>query len=320
MDTTATTVAFLGTGTMGEALLKGSLDGGLDAHDVWVTARSQKHVDDLVDTYGAHGTTDNAKAASNARIGDLAVPPRDVPGLIAEVANHLRDDAVVVSLATASPSPTWRATSATKWSPPAPCRASLPRSATASPSLRPAIPAPRSRLKRSRRSRPIRRGHPRRGGPARSPQSAQQRRPRLLPLRRRRHDRGRRHPRHPPRPRTPARRPRHGRQRRLAAGQHRGRRRPPREGHRPRRRRDPAHRRGSTSEPSARHSSPPSPDHVNRLQTDSNHIPAPEDSRPTRAIVADRRTRSLVLVACRGDRLRELAAGLPVAVEVLSLS
>jgi pyrroline-5-carboxylate reductase len=99
MDTTATTVAFLGTGTMGEALLKGSLDGGLDTHDVWVTARSQKHVDDLVDTYGAHGTTDNAKAASNARIGDLAVPPRDVPGLIAEVANHLRDDAVVVSLA-----------------------------------------------------------------------------------------------------------------------------------------------------------------------------------------------------------------------------
>ncbi|MBN8870741.1 MAG: NAD(P)-binding domain-containing protein [Solirubrobacterales bacterium] len=38
------TVAILGAGTMGEALLKGSLGGGLPAQDVWVTARSEERV------------------------------------------------------------------------------------------------------------------------------------------------------------------------------------------------------------------------------------------------------------------------------------
>lgn len=99
MGTTATMVAILGTGTMGEALLKGSLDGGLSARDVWVTARSERRVNDLVEAYGVHGTTDNARAASQARVVVLAVPPQHVAGLIAEVADHLGDDAVVVSLA-----------------------------------------------------------------------------------------------------------------------------------------------------------------------------------------------------------------------------
>ncbi|MGD9695059.1 MAG: pyrroline-5-carboxylate reductase family protein [Thermoleophilia bacterium] len=99
MGTAATTIAILGAGTMGEALLTGSLDGGLAAHDVWVTARSARRVDDLVATYGVHGTTDNARAASGAGIVVLAVPPQNVTDLVAEVADHLGDGAVVVSLA-----------------------------------------------------------------------------------------------------------------------------------------------------------------------------------------------------------------------------
>ncbi len=94
-------VAILGTGTMGEALLAGSLDGGLAADEVWVTSRTQKRVDDLVATYGVHGTTDNVEAASTARIVVLAVPPSHVSEVIAEVAGHLSDGAVVVSLADA---------------------------------------------------------------------------------------------------------------------------------------------------------------------------------------------------------------------------
>jgi len=99
MDTAEPTVAFLGVGTMGEALLKGSLDGGLPAGDVWVTARDHDRIGELTDAYGVRGTTDNAEAVGNARIIVLAVLPRQVQGLLTDIAGRLRDDAVVVCLA-----------------------------------------------------------------------------------------------------------------------------------------------------------------------------------------------------------------------------
>ncbi|MEU6123896.1 pyrroline-5-carboxylate reductase [Streptomyces sp. NPDC047123] len=99
MSTARDTVAFLGTGTMGEALLTGALAGGLDPDDVWITARSQEHVDALTASYAVHGTTDNATAASNARLVVLAVPPEHLTDVLAEIAGQTQDGAVIVSLA-----------------------------------------------------------------------------------------------------------------------------------------------------------------------------------------------------------------------------
>ncbi|MFT4048818.1 MAG: pyrroline-5-carboxylate reductase [Solirubrobacterales bacterium] len=99
MSTAPKTVALLGAGTMGEALLKGSLDGGLVAQDVWVTARSRQRVDELIERYGVRGGTDNAAGAAEAQFIVLAVPPGHVAELLAEIADHLRRDAIVVSLA-----------------------------------------------------------------------------------------------------------------------------------------------------------------------------------------------------------------------------
>ncbi|WP_220433291.1 pyrroline-5-carboxylate reductase [Kocuria coralli] len=94
-----TMVAFLGTGTMGGALLKGSLDGGLDAGSVRVTARRQSRVDELVAAHGVRGTTDNAEAATHASVVVLAVGPASIPDVLGEIAGHLTDGAVVVSIA-----------------------------------------------------------------------------------------------------------------------------------------------------------------------------------------------------------------------------
>ncbi|MFJ4714539.1 pyrroline-5-carboxylate reductase [Streptomyces sp. NPDC088785] len=99
MGTARRTVAFLGTGTMGEALLTGALAGGLDPSDMWVTARSQDHVDALTSSYAVHGTTDNATAAANAQVVVLAVPPAGLTDILAEIAGRLEEGAVVVSLA-----------------------------------------------------------------------------------------------------------------------------------------------------------------------------------------------------------------------------
>ncbi|MFF8565514.1 pyrroline-5-carboxylate reductase family protein [Streptomyces albidoflavus] len=96
-------VAFLGAGAVSEALIAGALAGGLDPGDVWVTARSQEHVDALSAAHGVRGTTDNAAAAAEAGIVVLALPAAAVAGVLEEVAGRLRDGAVVVSLADGVP-------------------------------------------------------------------------------------------------------------------------------------------------------------------------------------------------------------------------
>ena len=94
-----TTTAFLGTGTMGEALLKGSLAGGLRPSDTRVTARRQQRVDSLAETYGVRGTTDNAAAVADADIVVVTVPPEHVTTVLATIADHLPAGAVVISIA-----------------------------------------------------------------------------------------------------------------------------------------------------------------------------------------------------------------------------
>ncbi len=99
MTTTRTTIALLGAGTMGQALLVGSLAGGLAPEDVWVSARRPEHVERIVDVHGVHGTTDNARAAEQADPVVLAAGPAQVLDIVAEISGHLREGAVVVSIA-----------------------------------------------------------------------------------------------------------------------------------------------------------------------------------------------------------------------------
>lgn len=84
---------------MGEALLAGALDGGLPPKALRVQARRQKRADELASHYGVHATIDIAEAVRGARLVVLAVIPQAVPEVLAEIADHLDDDAVVACIA-----------------------------------------------------------------------------------------------------------------------------------------------------------------------------------------------------------------------------
>lgn len=99
-------LAFLGAGSMGGAILRGvvasgiRVDGGITA-----TNRTPEKAAAFSDLDGvrsialSEATDGNADAVSKARIVLVGVKPAMVPDLLREIAPHLPEDAIVVSLA-----------------------------------------------------------------------------------------------------------------------------------------------------------------------------------------------------------------------------
>ncbi|GAA4192212.1 pyrroline-5-carboxylate reductase [Microbacterium oryzae] len=99
-------VAFLGAGSMGGAILRGLVaDGPAVEGGVFATNRTAEKAAALAGLPGvtsialADEPDGNARAASEARIVLVGVKPAMVPALLEEIAPVLRDDAIVVSLA-----------------------------------------------------------------------------------------------------------------------------------------------------------------------------------------------------------------------------
>ena len=93
-----TTIAILGVGMLGEALLGGLLRSGRSPGDVLVTERRPERVKALEDTYGVR-VVSNAEAAAEADVLMLAVKPQDVRALLEECASVISPERLVVSLA-----------------------------------------------------------------------------------------------------------------------------------------------------------------------------------------------------------------------------
>ncbi|MFM7717868.1 MAG: pyrroline-5-carboxylate reductase [Actinomycetota bacterium] len=93
-------VAFLGAGRMGEALVSGLLrSGGRAPGDLVVTVRRKERAAELAERHGVEATTHDADAAARARIVVLAVKPQDIEALLAEIRPAITPDQLVVSLA-----------------------------------------------------------------------------------------------------------------------------------------------------------------------------------------------------------------------------
>lgn len=100
---TGTTVAFLGTGNMGEAVLSGALKAGVAPGDVVVTSRRPERGAQLTERYGVRATTDNVAAVAGAHVVVVGVKPKDVGSMLDRVAGSLEPGAVVVSVAAGLP-------------------------------------------------------------------------------------------------------------------------------------------------------------------------------------------------------------------------
>lgn len=97
-----TTLAILGAGKMGEALLSGLLRSGTPAADVIVSTRRAERAKALEEKYGV-SALGSADAAKRGRTVLLAVKPQDMGVLLAEIRDVITPEQLVVSMAAGIP-------------------------------------------------------------------------------------------------------------------------------------------------------------------------------------------------------------------------
>ncbi|HET8640840.1 MAG TPA: pyrroline-5-carboxylate reductase [Pseudonocardiaceae bacterium] len=97
-----TTIAVLGAGMIGEALLSGLLSAGRSPDDLLFTERYPERAAELTKRYGVRAVT-TAAAAGEADVLVVAVKPQDIEPLLDELAPVLKPDTLVVSLCAGLP-------------------------------------------------------------------------------------------------------------------------------------------------------------------------------------------------------------------------
>ena len=98
------TLAILGTGRMGEALLSGLLRSGwARANQLRCTVRSPARARLLAETHGVRADTDSAAAAAEADVLVLAPKPQNLAALLEQVAPKVRGDQTVISVVAGVP-------------------------------------------------------------------------------------------------------------------------------------------------------------------------------------------------------------------------
>ena len=93
------TLAILGTGRIGEALLRGLLRSDwIGPHQVVCTARRQERLDELAEEHGVKVTIDNREAIEAADVVLIALKPQVLIRTIAEVGDAFRTGQTVISV------------------------------------------------------------------------------------------------------------------------------------------------------------------------------------------------------------------------------
>ena len=97
-------IAILGTGKIGEALLKGLLDSGWRRpEEIAASVRRPERVDQLRELYGLEATLSNADAIRDAAVLVVAVKPQDIEALLGEIGGLVAVEQTVLSIAAAVP-------------------------------------------------------------------------------------------------------------------------------------------------------------------------------------------------------------------------
>jgi pyrroline-5-carboxylate reductase len=92
-------VAFIGSGVMGEAMIKGLLNKQLiPANQIIASDTREDRVKELVTAYGLRGTTDNLKAADGADILVLSVKPQVLDEVLHDVRRGAHSAKLVLSI------------------------------------------------------------------------------------------------------------------------------------------------------------------------------------------------------------------------------
>jgi pyrroline-5-carboxylate reductase len=93
------TIAFIGSGIMAEAIIKGLLRQGLVAPDKIIASGPRpERGQELFDRYGVRTTTGNVEAASGAEVVVLSVKPQVLCRVLEELGDHVDPGALVISI------------------------------------------------------------------------------------------------------------------------------------------------------------------------------------------------------------------------------
>jgi pyrroline-5-carboxylate reductase len=99
-----TTLSFIGSGVMGEAMIRSILAHNLIEPDA-ITASDPlvERVEDLHKRYGVKGVTDNHIAARAASIIVLSIKPQSIPKVLPEIRDDVAPDTLVISIVAGTP-------------------------------------------------------------------------------------------------------------------------------------------------------------------------------------------------------------------------
>lgn len=92
------TIAILGAGVMGEALLSGLLRAGWASNDIVITDRRSERCQEILEKYGVRAAS-NSEAVSTAATVVIVVKPQDMAALLGEIRSSVAPGTLVVSLA-----------------------------------------------------------------------------------------------------------------------------------------------------------------------------------------------------------------------------
>ena len=93
------TIAFVGSGVMAAAMIKGLLREGLVTPEkVIASGPRPERGQELSDRYGVRTTTDNVEAASGADVVVLSIKPQVLCPVLEELGGHVAPQALVVSI------------------------------------------------------------------------------------------------------------------------------------------------------------------------------------------------------------------------------
>ena len=94
-----TTLSFIGSGAMAEAMIKGILGHHLlDPERITASEPRPERRQELRGRYGVQSTADNVAAAQAGKIVVLSVKPQTLPKVMAELKGRLADDTLVLSI------------------------------------------------------------------------------------------------------------------------------------------------------------------------------------------------------------------------------
>ncbi len=93
-------IGIIGLGNMATAIMKGMLQKGIvKKEELTGSAATEQTIRRIADQYGIETTLDNCRVAEKAQILLLAVKPQFLPEVIEQIREHVREDALIITIA-----------------------------------------------------------------------------------------------------------------------------------------------------------------------------------------------------------------------------